>query len=105
MKTDNKQYEIRKIVRICFGIDPNTISTEFMYKLYYLTSITSVYEIVPNSSESIINYINKVKDLVTSDEYAKLSAYSKTKNVLYHIIIKYIVQYDLIQIMSMYRHS
>lgn len=93
MKTD-KQREIRRIMRICFGIDPNTVSPEFMYNLYYLTSITSVYETVPNSSESIISYTNKVKDLVTSDEYVKLNADSRRSfetrmfRILNNVVVK-----------------
>ena len=93
MKTD-KQHEIRRIMRVCFGIDPNTVSPEFMYKLHHLTSITSVYETAPNSSESIISYTNKVKDLVTSDEYTKLNSYSKKSfemrmfRILNNVVVK-----------------
>ena len=93
MKTD-KQHEIRRIMRVCFGIDPNTVSPEFMYKLHHLTSVTSVYETMPGSSESIISYINKVKDLVTSDEYAKLNADSRRRfetrmfRILNNVVVK-----------------
>lgn len=93
MKTD-KQHEIRRIMRVCFGINPNAVSPEFMYNLYYLTSITSVYETAPNSSESIISYINKVKDLVTSDEYVKLNADSRRRfetrmfRILNNVVVK-----------------
>ena len=78
---------------ISYNLDPDK-DLELIKEIHSITTVRHVYEAKRDTTESVIEYFNKIKDFVTSERYRNMSEKGKrcfehhVFNVLKDIVIK-----------------
>lgn len=61
-----------------YDLDPDK-DLELMKEIHSITTIRHVYEAKRDTTESVIEYFNKIKDFVTSERYRNMSETGKRR--------------------------
>lgn len=76
-----------------YNLDPDK-DLDLLKKIHSITTVRRVYDAKQNSSESVVEYFNEIKDFVTSEQYHKIDNTGKRRfehrvfEILKDIVIK-----------------
>lgn len=76
-----------------YNLDPDK-DLDLLKKIHSITTVGRVYDAKPDSSESVVEYFNEIKDFVTSEQYRNMDETGKRHfehhmfKVLKSIVIK-----------------
>lgn len=59
-----------------YNLDPDK-DLDLLKKIHSITTVRRVYDAKQNSSESVVEYFNEIKDFVTSDQYRNMDKTGK----------------------------
>ena len=59
-----------------YNLDPDK-DLDLLKKIHSITTIRRVYDAKQNSSESVVEYFNEIKDFITSEQYQNMNEAGK----------------------------
>lgn len=59
-----------------YNLDPDK-DLDLLKKIHSITTVRRVYDAKQNSSESVVEYFNEIKDFVTSEQYRNINEAGK----------------------------
>lgn len=59
-----------------YNLDPDK-DLDLLKKIHSITTVRRVYDAKQNSSESVVEYFNEIKDFVTSEQYQNINEAGK----------------------------
>lgn len=74
MEFDDKKFGVAFAFN--YGLDPDK-DLDLMKEIHSITTVKNVYDAKQNSSESVVEYFNKIKDFVTSERYQNINEAGK----------------------------
>lgn len=60
-----------------YNLDPDDKDLDLLKKIHSITTIKRVYDAKQNSSESVVEYFNEIKDFITSEQYQNMNEAGK----------------------------